>query len=529
MFKKIAAIDIGSTSVKIIKAEQKIKSLNIISISSEQIDQSTDRLTAVRNALENSIEKDSFENYSLICNLPTDMIIFRTFEFPFSDPAKIADVIPFEAEEKLPYSIEDTVYDFQFLKSYNNSRILLGAAEAGSFTEFLNIFNELSIRPVYISTDSNALIECYNYFEPGRDNVIQIDFGHAKTTVNYISEKELIFTRSIASGISDIIEMISKLADIPLEDAESMFHNMQMDISNPDKIHDPGLLKSYKITKSKYTKICKNAQDFFLEILTEIKKTEKNISLDYVDIEFREIVISGGGSIVRGIESFIEESLDIKTKRLEFLPQFNDVQIKTRFCTSFGLLLSFLNRNRKGINFLAGTESSRSYSFNLKEYKFPVLLISLSIIIILFTFLTGSLHEIKNNRNNEIELKNQFKKNFQTELKTGSDVLSSAKEIINAGKKELNSIKSILPSDITVIRKIQNITENFENDDTFNLTELIIDEKTIKIIGETGNNQNIDIFKNNLQKSGLYESVTLNTNMSSGKITKFTIQIKLKQ
>ncbi len=529
MFKKIAAIDIGSTSIKLIKAEQKIKSLNIISISSEPIEQGVERNVAVSNAMEYLLSKENFENFTVIANIPSDLIVLRTLEFPFSDAEKISNVISIEAEEKLPYPVDETLNDFQYLKSIQNTRVLFAAAEIKAFEEFMSIFKDLSISLNSITIDCNALFECFNYFQFETGNVIQIDFGHSKTTVNFISANELIYTRSISTGISSIIEIISDLLKISLDDAESLFKNIQIDIANIDANFENEIYKSYKLSKAKFLKVKSAIQEVFTEILNEVKLTEKSIYAEYGEIYFSKVIISGGGAIITGIEEFVTDTISIKTSRLEFLPQFNDLQIRTRFCSSFGLILSYLNKSTKKINFLKDNSSNGNFNFNIKSYQFAVCISAFAIIALLFSIIINSIFNYTAKKSDETALRNYFSKSFQSELKESDDPVQSARDIVSAQKKELSSVKSILPSDLTIIKKIEGITANFEMDESFTLTDLTVDEKNIKISGETMNSQNIDVFKNNLLKSGQYESVTLNTNMSSGKITKFSIQIKLKQ
>ena len=120
MFENIAAIDVGTSSIKVVMVRTGLKDFHVMSFIYEDIDNSIEnRDKAIRDALSNLIKENSLDGYKIITNLPMEKAIIRNITFPFNDIEKIADAIPYEAEENVPFKLEDLVMDFQPLKSRN--------------------------------------------------------------------------------------------------------------------------------------------------------------------------------------------------------------------------------------------------------------------------------------------------------------------------------------------------------------------------------------------------------------------------
>ena len=214
MFENIAAIDVGTHSVKVAIVRTGFRDFQLKSFNYEDIDpDKDDRRAAVIEAVQKLLAEDQINGIKFITNIPMEMEIIRNISFPFSDVEKIADAIPYEAEENIPFKLDELVLDFQSLKSKkeNEGRILLAAVQKTSLNNFIELLNESSIKPFKMGMESNALFECYQYFNKiENEAVIQIDIGNNKTILNFIENNNLLFTRAILIGVAGIIKEISK-------------------------------------------------------------------------------------------------------------------------------------------------------------------------------------------------------------------------------------------------------------------------------------------------------------------------------
>ena len=204
MFENIASIDIGSSSIKVVTVRTGLKDFKVKNFIYEDIDpESGNPEEALLAALSRIISENDLKNYRILTNLPMQNAVIRNMTFPFNDKEKIAEVIAFEAEDTIPFKLEDTVMDFQMLKSKvpEAGEVLLAAAKKESIQKQISYFKNSGISPASMGLESQSLFECYRYFNKIQDEaVIQLDIGNEKTILNFIHNGSLLFTRSIAIG-----------------------------------------------------------------------------------------------------------------------------------------------------------------------------------------------------------------------------------------------------------------------------------------------------------------------------------------
>ncbi len=143
MFENIAAIDIGTSCIKLVTLKTGLRDFQITSLSYEDIDFTIeDPEEAQRDAFSRLLNGKNLKGHTIYTNLPMEKAIIRNINFPFSDVEKIAEAIPFEAEENIPFKIDDLSMDFQPLKNIDpkEGRILLAATHRDTIFDFLGAF-----------------------------------------------------------------------------------------------------------------------------------------------------------------------------------------------------------------------------------------------------------------------------------------------------------------------------------------------------------------------------------------------------
>jgi type IV pilus assembly protein PilM len=218
LFENIAAIDLGATSVKMIKVRTGIRNFQIKSLSYEDIDaDNPDYPAAAGAALKKMLADDPVSGFTVISNLPMEKAIIRNITFPFSDVEKIAEAIPFEAEENVPFRLEDLTMDFQALHSGrpDEGRVLLAASRKDTVNDHVRLLQEAGLIPVHLGLEANSLFSCYSYLNRvAAENVIQIDMGYTKSIINIIIDGRLQYTRSCGASVKSIISAMASLLKI---------------------------------------------------------------------------------------------------------------------------------------------------------------------------------------------------------------------------------------------------------------------------------------------------------------------------
>lgn len=532
MFDNIASFDIGYSSVKLIIAKRGIRNFEILSASIEEYDldlYATDSLSAINDAVQRIIERVDLSDSIVITTFPSDRVIFRNITFPFNEQSKISDTIKFEAEESIPYPVEMVSLAFQMLPPSDTGRpVILSALKKDFIKEKINNIKDYGFSLQFAGIEGNAHLRCYEYFNSVNDeNILVIDLGHKKTVIDIISNSSLLYTRSINAGLSDLIEFISETLNTTLTEAGKILKEMDLDLSSYDSFISSDSFKRTGISKPKMKKIHEYACDVFNRIVEEISLTIKAGSSFNEFIEFSRIIVTGGGSNIRGISKILSDETGIPVVFMPFLSGFSDADFRSRFTVSLGSLLVFMNHKNASINFLQGEFSADPSGDTTKKYLLPavfmVLAITIFVINIIITFIqvTGS-----QSYTEDILIK-KYKRYFNSQT-IPSDPVKEASQLVQKEQKELNVLKELIGIEEPFIPTLSLITDSFQGAEGFDIKKLNFDGKSISIEGETAKSSDLENFKKNLLDSGEFESVSLNIRDTSKSRNLFTMTIKKK-
>ncbi|OHD64122.1 MAG: hypothetical protein A2176_00570 [Spirochaetes bacterium RBG_13_51_14] len=531
MFENIAAIDVGTSSVKVVTVKTGFRDFQLKSFNYEDTDlDRDDRAAAVAETIQKILAEEDFNGYRVITNLPMEMEIIRTISFPFSDVEKIADAIPYEAEENIPFKLDDLILDFQSLKSNkeNEGRILLAAAHKASINGFIQILNAVGIKPLRMGMEANALFECYRYFNKiENEAVIQLDIGHNKTIVNLIENNHLLYTRSITVGANKIIAAMAGSLKIQQTEAARLFLNLNLDLMSFDNNAQRDHYKTLGLTRHQLRNIFNTALEATDELIEQIILTLKAMQVECGEITFNRALISGGGSNIAGLGSIISRELDIPVDALPFLDDYQERNIRTQFPIAFGTVLAYLNRRRSSINFLKGEFIPDIASESKKIYYLSGGFAALSVIILIINFILTAVLTARSNMQYDKILIEQYGRYFHSRS-VSNDPIGDAKKLIKNEKKELEGITRLIPDTGSFLDVMKDILTYFPQDANFVLNNLVYNESIMMLEGIASSSSSIDSFKESLIKTKKFDSVTLNIKYSRQDEVRFSMTIKHK-
>lgn len=531
MFENLAAIDIGSSSIKVVTVRTGLKNFQVKNFIYEDFTpEEGNKYEIISRKLSKIINENELKKYKILMNLPMQRTIIRNLKFPFSDKDKIAEVLPFEAEEILPFNLKDVIMDFELIKDPDSetNNVLLAVAPKQEINQTLSLLKDIGISPATMGLEAYSIFECYRYFNKIKDeNIIQLDIGNEKTIINIIRNNDLLFTRSISLGAGSIFTAISKGYKISYDDTVKLFEEYNFDLNSHDNNLHKDFPKRLKITKKTVKNIYDKSIEKIYELIEQINLTRKASLKEYPDITFNRILISGGGSNINGIGSVISKEMDLPVVSLPFLEEYTESKIKSQFPLAFGILLSYMNNKYSSISFLKDEFLPAQARLSMKQYYLAAAFVILTIIVLLINLITTSF--IKSESEDEYKelLLRQFKKYFHNR-QISDDPVKEAANLLSEEKKEFESIDSLVHLNKRIIDTLKDILSFFPEDESFDLRNLVINESVIRLDGTIESSIKIDEFKNKLIGSNKFDNVTLNTNIKKGNEVRFSMTIKLK-
>ncbi len=533
MFDNIASIDIGSSSIKIVKIKRGFRNFEVVSLIHEEIDPDAaekDYNSAIGELFTKILMVNDLSDCRIVMSSSSEKLTIRNLSFPFSDLTNIANAIPFEVEDKIPFPISSASYDFQaFPENEDGGRsVLLAAVNKEIIADRVNFFNEHGLFPVYSGLESNGLFRCYEYFNTVNDeNIIQIDIGCSKSIINIVKNNTLSFTRVIPAGIGMIVTLISESIKCPRSEALNILKSLDVDLSSKDLNTKNTAYKDSGITKTLYKAICNETKNLFMEICNEVIVTINSDNPSNNPDHFSRVILSGGGSNVKGVSGLISDLLNMPALFMPFLESYNDENIKSRFPICFGNLLVYLNHKDESINLLKGDFLPEGADGILKQYRLPVFFTSAALVILIFNFLITFFLVSKSSNYYEDILKNRYMKFFNVQ-NAPDDPLEEGIKKLNLIKKELSAIKTVTGEKDSFMIMIGSVVKSFPDPAGFDLKRITYDGSTIVIEGEIRSSADLEIFRNQLHKSGLFESISSDIRDSSTVRSLFTMTIKRK-
>lgn len=300
--KAVVGLDIGSSAVKAVELKPAGKGFTVTAFAIEPVppDSIVDGAiidgTAVADAIRRLFENKAFKTKEVAASLSGNAVIVKKISLPVMTEAELAESIYWEAEQYIPFDIQDVNLDYQILDagrgpdSKGTMEVLLVAAKKEKIADYMGVISQAGRVAVVVDVDAFALQNAYeaNYGLEPQSVVVLLNAGASAININILSGEQSVFTRDISSGGNAYTEAVQKELNLPFERAELLKKGEAVDGVTFEEVR-PVL---HAMTEN---------------VLLEIQKTfdffKATASSDRID----RIVLSGGASRVDGFAQALEE------------------------------------------------------------------------------------------------------------------------------------------------------------------------------------------------------------------------------
>ena len=300
--KEVIGIDIGSSSIKLVQLKEskgsfQLLNLGIIPLPPEAIvDNTLMDSASIVSAVKNLVTSLGIKVKDAACSISGNSVIIRKITLPTMPAEELEDQITWEAEQYIPFDINDVNLDFQILSpdsiDPNRMNVLLVASKKDIINDYVTVFNEAGLLLSVVDVDSFAV---QNAFEINHDTapdeiVALVNIGASVMNINVVKGGITLFTRDVQIGGNLYTDEIQKQLGLSGVEAESV----------KMLVHET---KSHSV----------------IEVLEKVNETvtqEIRRSLDFFnstanDDRIMKIFISGGCSKVYNLRSTIAEKLGL--------------------------------------------------------------------------------------------------------------------------------------------------------------------------------------------------------------------------
>lgn len=226
------ALDIGSTFIKLVHVKGSGKNfqlakLGMISLPPEVIvEGAVMDAGRVVDAIKELLSSQKVSTKQVVLSVSGSSVIIKRVTVTDMSDEELAESIKWEAEQYIPFSIDDVNIDFQKLgpgPAEGQADVLLVAVKKDKINDYINLVKEAGLEPVVMDVDAFALANMYelNYaLESGTTALLNI--GASVMNINILRDGMSIFTRDITVGGNRYSEALQRDFGLSYEDAEKI-------------------------------------------------------------------------------------------------------------------------------------------------------------------------------------------------------------------------------------------------------------------------------------------------------------------
>ncbi len=302
--KDVIALDIGSSSIKLVKLNQakkgwEMEKLGIAYLPPEAIvDGSIIDSMSITGAITSLIKENAIKVKDTVSSLTGHSVIIKKVSMPAMTEEELSESIQWEAEQYIPFPMTDVNIDFQILGEDTEGRgqmdVMLVAVKKEVINDYVNVIKEAGLNPVIIDVDSFALENMMelNYTFAPDENVAMVNIGASITSISIIAGGVTVFTRSIPMGGNQYTEEIQRNFNISFKEAEDIKLGKESGSMEPVELSSVMNAVSTNLTME-----VKRSVDFFLG--------------GSPGVVINKIFLSGGGAKTKGLAELMQESTAI--------------------------------------------------------------------------------------------------------------------------------------------------------------------------------------------------------------------------
>jgi len=159
-------------------------------------------------------------------------VIIKKISMDRMKEAEAREVIRWEAEQHVPFDMDNVELDFQILDPEGEGlqmTVLLVAAKRELIETKLALLSEIGLEPSIIDVDAFALHNAFevNYPEAMRGVVGLVNIGHETTNINILDDGVPVLTRDIPLGTRRFREDLQRERGVSAEDADKMLQGLE--------------------------------------------------------------------------------------------------------------------------------------------------------------------------------------------------------------------------------------------------------------------------------------------------------------
>jgi len=318
---RILALDLGAS--KIVLAEfhvSKKGDLELlrygISPTGAETKSESDKLAYIVTAIRDIMREQGIHPAPMLMSVSGQSVFPRFVKLPPVAHDKIKQIVQYEAEQNVPFPIDEVVWDYQLIGGDEGEmNVMLVAVKIETVKRLTDCVQAAELEPEIVDVAPMALYNtvCFNY--PEREECTMVlDMGARSSNLIFIEDNR-IFSRSIPVAGNTITQELMKEFDVSFEEAE-------------DIKREHGLVAFGGVYAGPDDEMAERTSKIIRSVLTRLH-AEVNRSINFYRSQQggaapSVVLLTGGSSIIPHVDTFFRDKLKVD---VDYLNPFANVSV----------------------------------------------------------------------------------------------------------------------------------------------------------------------------------------------------------
>ncbi|MBI3596129.1 MAG: type IV pilus assembly protein PilM [Nitrospirae bacterium] len=312
-------LDIGSSAIKVVQLKEKktgyyLEKFGIKTLAPEMIvDGTVMDASSVGGIIKELLAEQKIKLKDVAISISGHSVIVKKISLPAMTEDELEESIKWEAEQYIPFDINDVNIDFHILGTVEGQdgqpqmNVLLVAAKKDKLNEYISLVADAGLTPRVVDVDAFAIENMYgvNYGVRESEVVALVNIGASVMNINILKNTMSSFTRDISIGGNRYTETIQKELNLSYQDAEQAKR-----LENPEGVNPEALSAVMNAVNTEVAGEVTRSVDYF-----KTASAQENID---------KVVLCGGAARSRGLVTLLGERLGVP---VELANPFNQIDI----------------------------------------------------------------------------------------------------------------------------------------------------------------------------------------------------------
>ena len=347
--KSVWGVDIGQCALKALKlgdvdGQFQVEAFEVIEHPENLRGPDVERSEVFINALGQFLAKNDVSNSEVAVSVPGQSSFMRFVKLPPVEPKRIPSIVRFEAEQQIPFPIDEVVWRWQTFHDPDSPDVEVGIF-AMKRMEVSEMLATMSFADLKVDLVQMAPLALYNFMcadgqLAGDGATLLADVGADKTDL-VVADGPRIWTRTIQIGGNNFTEALVRAFKLSFGKAES--------------------LKRTAATSKYARQVFQAMRPVFADLVQEIQRSIGYYTSLHRESRFKRVLGLGNGFRLPGLQKFLEQNLNIPVVKIDSFnatgvdpslsePTFTEDILS--FGVAYGLAIQGLNQAKVATNLL---------------------------------------------------------------------------------------------------------------------------------------------------------------------------------